>query len=511
MTRTLTRGERSLLLLFVMLVTAAVFARSIGFDLIAGREDLAGLRGEPGWREHPYPLTWWTWALDRTLWGQDPRGYHLQSWLWHVLDAGLAFVLLEGLLVVWARAPRGAAPTGLAAAAGALFFAIHPLRAEPVAWVSARGDAVSLAFLLLALLAYLRARAGRRVAWIALSVACTALSLLAGAWAITMPALLLVLDAGPLRRGLGDLRVWLEKAPWAAACALLVLSLPHQHAEPGQLDPYLHVSALPARVGAAFHALAFYPWATLLPLDLLPVYEMAGDERVVLTRFVLGGVIVAVAAGAAWRLRARAPAVPAALLAYALLVLPAMALAQGGARATADRCAYASCVPFAALYAYAAWRWRAMRLVAVPHLIALAAIAFVQCGIWRDASTLWTSTVERDSQNVHANLRLGEAEYRAYEASSSRGEREAAAAALTDALEHLRNAWLRDPRHPRVLLMRGRSLYATGREPDVRQANRLWRQALALRPTDPDAVACAELLLASKARYPQLFDEPGAK
>jgi len=45
----------------------------------------------------------------------------------------------------------------LAAGFAALFFSLHPLRVEAVAWASARGDVVATFFLLAAVLSYLRA------------------------------------------------------------------------------------------------------------------------------------------------------------------------------------------------------------------------------------------------------------------------------------------------------------------------------------------------------------------
>lgn len=84
----------------------------------------------------------------------------------------------------------------------ALFFAIHPLRVESVAWVTERRDVVSGAFYLSAILAYLRA-AGRpdtRRRWYWLAVLFYGCAVLSKATAVVLPAVLLILDAYPLRR-----------------------------------------------------------------------------------------------------------------------------------------------------------------------------------------------------------------------------------------------------------------------------------------------------------------------
>src|SRR5207244_7291320 len=132
-------------------------------------------------------------ALDYALGGMNPRGYHLTSVLLHALDAALVFLVARRLL---RDAPVGAA------AAAALVFGLHPLRVESVAWVTERRDVVSGFFVLLALLAYLRAAddVGHRPRWLGASLGLFAASLLSKAITMTFPVVLLILDACPLRR-----------------------------------------------------------------------------------------------------------------------------------------------------------------------------------------------------------------------------------------------------------------------------------------------------------------------
>jgi protein-S-isoprenylcysteine O-methyltransferase Ste14 len=85
------------------------------------------------------PVTWTSYALDRALWDLDAGGYHLTSLGLHVA-ATLAVYALAWRLLGLARGRRlGRRGRALSAAVAALAFGIHPLRAEPVAWLSARG------------------------------------------------------------------------------------------------------------------------------------------------------------------------------------------------------------------------------------------------------------------------------------------------------------------------------------------------------------------------------------
>src|SRR3990172_5638690 len=88
---------------------------------------------------HYIPLTWLTLALDYSLWGMSPRGYHLTSVLLHAMAAGLVYRLAYRLLgsVDQVGDPPTRSGLGLASGLTALLFAIHPLRVESVAWVTA--------------------------------------------------------------------------------------------------------------------------------------------------------------------------------------------------------------------------------------------------------------------------------------------------------------------------------------------------------------------------------------
>jgi hypothetical protein len=98
-----------------------------------------------------HPVTWLSHMLDCQVFGLRPWGHHLTSVLFHAVNAGLVFLLLQQM--------TGARWRSLLVAA---LFALHPLRVESVAWVSERKDVLSAFFGLLALMAYVRYAQGRR-------------------------------------------------------------------------------------------------------------------------------------------------------------------------------------------------------------------------------------------------------------------------------------------------------------------------------------------------------------
>ena len=79
------------------------------------------------------------------MFGLSAGGHHLVNLLWHIANAVLLFLVLRQM-------------TGSFWGAGfvAAVFAVHPLRAESVAWVSERKDVMSGFFFLMAIWVYVR-------------------------------------------------------------------------------------------------------------------------------------------------------------------------------------------------------------------------------------------------------------------------------------------------------------------------------------------------------------------
>ena len=117
-------------------------------------------------RDHGHwtPVTWLTLGLDYVLWGMNPLGYHLGNILLHAANAALFFVIARRLLAAARPHGRRLGAARLGALAAAALFALHPLRAESVAWITERRDVLSAFFYLLAALTYLPGGAedGRR-------------------------------------------------------------------------------------------------------------------------------------------------------------------------------------------------------------------------------------------------------------------------------------------------------------------------------------------------------------
>ncbi len=345
----------------------------------------------------PYqPLSWLTLGLDYVLWRMHPAGYHLTNLLLHALNA----VLLYHVIAVFLRrtgAPADPVARKLACVAGALFFAIHPLRVESVAWITERRDVLSGAFYLLTLLAYLQGRLRRALAFFALG-------LLSKASGMTLPVVLLILDVYPLRRT--DLRrAAIEKIPFVllAAAAALLAVLAQRHA--GTMQE-LARHGLPSRIVQSAYALSFYAWKTLAPLRLSPLYLLRLPLNPLAPRYLLPALAAVAITLAVVLLRRRWPWALAAWASYAILVSPVLGLVQTGPQLAADRYTYLPSLPFALLAAAGLLRVasdpnrrRAVMVKSASILLLLGVLTFQQTRVWHDGLTLWNQAMIVDPYN----------------------------------------------------------------------------------------------------------------
>lgn len=354
---------------------------------------------------HYQPLTWISYALDWSLWGLDPRGFHITNVLLHAANTALVFILARRL--IGGRAGRWDDLAGALVAAGA--WGVHPLRVESVAWVTERRDVLSVLFMLLSALAYLRAvepgsAALRSRGWYWASVGLLALSLLAKAWGMTFFVLLLILDWCPLGRLPGSQpggarRVVLQKWPFVVlgiTAAIGAALSQHTALATKSLAEWGPIE----RLVQACHGLLFYVLKTLAPADLSPLYELPRELDPAAPIFLLSYVFVA-ALGVLtlWGLR-RAPGFSAAALAYVVPLAPVLGILQSGEQFVADRYSYVALIGWMIALGWVTARvWRLPStpagrglLLALPMVLVgalLVRATHVQARVWKDTETLW--------------------------------------------------------------------------------------------------------------------------
>src|SRR2546430_1436403 len=294
---------------------------------------------------HYIPLTWLTFGLDYVLWGMTPVGYHLTSLI--IFAANAAVLYCVALRLIGKAAALAGVPLRVAAVAAPLFFALHPLRAESVAWATERRDVLSGFFFLLTILTYLRMceASGRRRGWLLAGGAVTYLLALASKGSVmVLPAVLILLDVYPLRH-LGR-RVLVEKIPFVIlGLAGAAVAYYAQNAN-AFLTPLQHYP-LTARIGMAFYSLWFYASKTVVPQALGPLYELPARVNPLDWPFLGPALAVTVITAALVALRRRWPAGLAVWVYYAIALGPVVGIVHSGYQLANDRYSYLPALGFA--------------------------------------------------------------------------------------------------------------------------------------------------------------------
>jgi len=401
-----------------------------------------------------FPLTRLSWLVDHALFGLDPRAFHTTDLVLHALATALLFLAL-------ARMTQSPWRSAFVAAV----FAVHPLHVEAVAWASGRKDPLSAVFFGAALLfaSGARARAPTRAERTGV-FACLALGLMAKPTLVTLPFVLLLLDAWPLGR-LGpaedptaiDARrlrlAVLEKLPLlalvAAECVVVVLAQQAGGAVVG-----LEQIPFGARVANALVAWVGYLRLAFWPTELAVFYPHPvtgiGAGTAALATALLAG--LSLAAGLAWR---RRPYLLVGWLWFLGMFVPTLGLVQVGAQSMADRYAY---LPLTGLAIAIAWgvpdllaklaipaRARSIGLAAtaVAAIAALSAASALQIRTWRDSETLFRHALAVTRANPIAHAHLGEALLERGQAAQAVAHWEESLALLPGFLEVANNlAWL---------------------------------------------------------------------
>ena len=503
------------------------------------------------------PLTYTVWALLAAL-TNGPADAHeiaMNPWVFHGFNVLLH---VASALVAWAILGRFVSRA--AAGVGAMFFALHPVQVEAVAWAAGMKDVLSGLLVLLALwqyVEYVRARQRKALseespntdrslnvhaesayaagAHYGLALGAFILAMLAKPSAMVAPALVFVIDWWLLGRSpkkvLGALATWFALSLACAVSARL--------AQVTDLQP----APLWARPLIAGDALAFYLSKLIWPCSLGIDYGRRPDVVMGHWWFYAAWIIPAATATLLWLNRRRAPELLVAGAVFLIALSPVLGLVP-------FQFQYLSTVTDHYLYVAilgpalaVGWLFdRAVRRVpfsavaaaAAVMLIALGAKTVHQTGVWLDNLALFSNAVAVNPRSVVCLTSLG----RTHLANGNAPEAEST---FKRALEVDPNSWLARENLAALLELKGdfpaaveqhklslgvmqrrlrsseraqvpltaaalaRDLAILGRYEEARKYIRL---ALEYRPDDPMILSLAQEIDRRAAVTPQLSQPP---
>lgn len=387
------------------------------------------------------PLAEITHALNYRIFGFAPWGHHLSSVILHAINTCLIFFLFL-ILLQKARPEYADAPALLfACSVGALLFSLHPLRVEPVAWAAARDELLCAFFYFAALLVYLFYTSARsipgRAALYLLTLFLFMLALTAKPMAVTLPVIVLLLDAYPLSR-LYDQKtrfvLIFEKLPFFILSFLagaMMIMAPEQKSGAQPLFELPRLGTLfdtiknliffqqtsgesvslgfTERFLNAIVSLWFYLQKTLWPISLSAYYPFPEKLTVLSGLFITSAsILTGVTLACVWTWRKGQPIWLTIWLYYLITISPVLGLIYSSQNsAAADRYTYIPTLGFYLLIAFAGLRiWEkkvqspVLNYVKVSLLTSTALILLVfsllarqQILTWENGETLWEHVI----------------------------------------------------------------------------------------------------------------------
>lgn len=465
-------------------VVLGVFGRMIGFNFINYDDFLhvvenplvTGFSLESLARIWSGPLEGLYMPLTYTVWGgmallskmlpvsggsPDPFWYHLVNLLVHLSAVSVVFLLMRQIL-----------EDDTGAILGALFFSIHPVQVESVAWVSGLKGLLGGLFSLTALWAYLRfvlipEGAGRqRNFYYFVAIVSFGLGLISSPMAVTTPLLAAV--AVRLVTGRSWSRLLTELLPW------LVMAVPlmwmTKHAQPDATQIFWPEYS--QRFLVAGDALSFYLEKLLWPAVLGPDYgrrplQILADGRVYLSALLPLLLVFLLV----WKCRQTRIWLAAGLLVLPLLpVLGFIPFDFQKISTVADRYFYLSMTGPALLLGWIITRYRSQWAIglAILLLLLLAGRSFLLLGNWRDSYSLNRHAIEVNPESGTAHINLGVAYLDD--------------GLVAEAITHFRRAIEVAPYKAEAYINLGNIYHGKGNDD---QAAGYYLQALGLSPADP--------------------------
>ncbi|TAL17357.1 tetratricopeptide repeat protein [bacterium] len=326
------------------------------------------------------PVTILSLMADVQIFGLKPSGFHFTNTLLHLLNTLLLFAFLY-------RATGSGWKSFFAAA----LWAVHPLRAESVAWVAERKDVLAGFFFLTGLLAYCEYARSRRPVFYATTLAAMVLGLLSKSIVVVFPAALLIADLWPLerfRQGETPKKLLIEKIPFISLSILF-----------SGLSLYVHRNTfhmqgqkpLLGRLADMSTAYLHYLGETLWPFGLVMEDRNTEVHLTGLSAFGAGLLILALTF-LAWKARKTVPAATAGWCWYLALLFPVSGVVLLDFFFVADHFSY---LPHIGLMVALVWGTenlcsrflkdtRSLAVVGGTLVVVLSVLCFRQVSLWKN-------------------------------------------------------------------------------------------------------------------------------
>jgi tetratricopeptide (TPR) repeat protein len=356
-----------------------------------------------------HPVTILSLALNYRFGKLNPYVYHLENLIFHLLNTILVFFF------IFLLTRRNL----LMAAIVSLFFGIHPMHVESVAWISERKDVLYVFFFMAGLITYLRYRETKRAIWCVLTFLLFILSCLSKGMAVVFPVILLLIDY--LRGVKWERKLLFEKIPFfvlSIVFGIIAVSVQQSGKAITAMSTFTVFQRLMVvSYGAIMYIVkffvpyqlsAFYPYPDIHSPDGIPVIFYFSPFIVL----IIIGVLI-------YFFRRKEKEIVFGLLFYFASVVLVLQFLSVGSAIIADRYSYLSYIGLAFVVAYimnrALQKKGALAFIKYPltALVILGAIIFsyescLRTQVWKNTESLWTNVIDNYPDAALAYVSRGE-------------------------------------------------------------------------------------------------------
>lgn len=381
--------------------------------------DLGSIFTEPVAANY-HPLTMLTLAIEYQLVRMKPFLYHFTNILLHLINTALVFYF------IYLISNRKIEVAGIVA----LFFGIHPMHVESVAWISERKDVLYTLFYLAALIAYtkhifhkkrltspkIKRKPQPTYKYLVYTALFFLLSLLSKAMAVTVPVIMVFLDIYLNRIRLSRnnnptvlKQALIEKIPFFAlslAFGFMALNIQGEAGAMSDYDPY----SISERIAFAAYGFLQYIVKLFVPINLSAYYPYpAGD---VPTSYLFAPLaVIALFAAAIYRYsKSKIPLF--GLLFYGVTVALVLQFISVGVAIVADRYTYLPYVGLLFILGMGFYKihqqtdatgkmWQMIAKGVLGFYIVLCvATTFQRTMVWKNSKVLWDNVLEQFPDNA---------------------------------------------------------------------------------------------------------------
>ena len=390
-----------------------------------------------------HPVTAITYLINVSLHGVNSGAMHLFNAAVHSVNGVWLFLFLLLLLNKKAQDCTGTAGNVgcasrdrlfnahlIAAMAGALFWTLHPLRVEAVAWVASRKDVMCMFFMLPGLTAHLYGKRRNSEKFIILSTVCFLLAFLSKPSSVVYPLLAVMLELVETRK-----IIWRKNLGFLYLMVIMMFWTVFVQDAGGGMDGYN--PALHTRILNAFSGIWQYALTTVFPHNLHPLYKY--EIPLVTHRVVLGIMFAALCLclfviklpllkkvysadsdNGAEPLNVKDHLSILILLGvmwFFVALIPVSGIVKFGFTSCADRFTYLPGIGFSIIAACLMYRF-AIRRQAKPLLYCVIAVCLLylaglsvktwhQTRYWKDELTLLKHATQADKEHYYAYAHIG--------------------------------------------------------------------------------------------------------